>query len=337
MIKEDIKGCFDNIDHEILLGIIGRKIKDQKFLKLLREMLEAGYMQDWKYHQTYSGTPQGGVISPILSNIMLNELDQFMENELLPAYNRGERKADNKEYKQLSAEIRKARRRGNKELCQELISQRRKLPSQDPNDPNYRRLKYMRYADDFVLGFDGPKQEAIEIKEKVSCFIQTIKLEMSFDATLITHAASGRARFLGYEIYIAWDNEQLSKRRNNPLVKSRAINGTPILSVPKDVVQEWKSKYSRNGKLIHRPYLIHCSDFEIVQTYGLEFQGLVNYYTLAHDVAEKLYPVKYVLMESLAKTIAAKHKKRKTWVYRKYKRTSDEGVKAIIVEVPLDI
>lgn len=147
-IEGDIKGCFDNIDHEILLAIIGRKIKDQKLLKLLRKMLEAGYMQDWKYHQTYSGTPQGGVISPILSNIMLNELDQFIENELLPAYNRGKRKADNKEYKQLSAEIRKARRCGNKELCQELLRQRRKLPSQDPNDPLYRRLKYMRYADD---------------------------------------------------------------------------------------------------------------------------------------------------------------------------------------------
>ena len=291
-------------------------------------------MQEWKYYQTYSGTPQGGVISPILSNIILNELDQFIENELLPAYNRGKKKAHNKEYQRLSSRMYRAKRNGNIKLYQELLRERRKLPYNDPNDPNYRRLKYIRFADDFALGFDGPKQEAVEIKEKVSCFIQTIKLSMSEEKTLITHAASGRARFLGYEIHMAWDNDQLSKYQNNPLIKSRATNGTPILSVPKDVVQEWKSKYSRNGKPIHRSYLIHCSDFEIVQTYGVEFQGLVNYYTLAHDVAEKLYPVKYVLMESLAKTLAAKHKKRKTWVYRKYKRTSDEGVKAIIVEVP---
>lgn len=91
-IEGDITGCFDNIDFKVLLEIINRNIKDKTFLKLLEKMLQAGYMQDWQYQQTYSGVPQEGGISPILSNIVLNELDKFVENELMPIYNQGQPK-----------------------------------------------------------------------------------------------------------------------------------------------------------------------------------------------------------------------------------------------------
>jgi len=146
-IEGDIKGCFDNIDHHVLLEILARNIKDNRFLKLIRQMLQAGYLEDWHYHGTYSGTPQGGVISPILANIFLNELDQYIENGLIPAYSKGKRRV-NPEYGRINKRMYYARKKGKKELVTELEMQRRQLSSGDPLDPDYRSLRYSRYADD---------------------------------------------------------------------------------------------------------------------------------------------------------------------------------------------
>jgi len=146
-IEGDIKGCFDNIDHHVLLEILARNIKDNRFLKLIRQMLQAGYLEDWHYHGTYSGTPQGGVISPILANIFLNELDQYIESGLIPAYSKGKRRV-NPEYGRINKRMYYARKKGKKELVKELEMQRRQLSSGDPLDPDYRSLRYSRYADD---------------------------------------------------------------------------------------------------------------------------------------------------------------------------------------------
>jgi len=170
-IEGDIKGCFDNIDHEILLSITGEKIHDNRFMRLLTYMLKAGYVEDWKYNTTYSGTPQGGVISPILSNIYLDKLDQYVENELLPKNNRGKRRKETPEYRRVQYDIRRAKAEGDKDREYELIKLRRSTPSMQPSDPDYRRLRYIRYADDFILGFVGPKAEAQEIKEKLHQFL----------------------------------------------------------------------------------------------------------------------------------------------------------------------
>ena len=166
-IELDIKGCFDNINHQVLLDILSRDIKDKRFLKLIRQMLKAGYMENWKYHQTYSGTPQGGVVSPILANIVLNELDNFIEKQLLPKYNYGKTKAINPEYRRIGYYITKAIRHGNSDEVKRLKLKRRKIPSKVHNDPNYRRLRYNRYADDSLLGLDGPRHEAIQIKKEI--------------------------------------------------------------------------------------------------------------------------------------------------------------------------
>ena len=88
-VEGDIKGCFDNIDHEVLLSVLGEKLHDNRFLRLLKYLLKAGYLEDWKYGRTLSGTPQGGVVSPILSNIYLDRLDKFVETVLIPAHTRG--------------------------------------------------------------------------------------------------------------------------------------------------------------------------------------------------------------------------------------------------------
>ena len=226
-IELDIEGCFDQVNHEHLLGIIRRQVKDDRLLKLLREMLEAGYLEQWTYRKTYSGTPQGGVISPLLMNIYLNELDQFVEQELLSLYNRGARKARNPVYQQLTKRIHAIRRTGANEPYKGLLQQRRLLPSVETHDPSYRRLRYIRYADDVLLGFDGPRKEAVAIKEQLAAFLATLKLKLSSEKTLITHAATERARFLGYDIAIAWDNQRLAQRN-----KQRARNGQVRLSVP---------------------------------------------------------------------------------------------------------
>jgi group II intron reverse transcriptase/maturase len=227
-IEGDIKGCFDNIDHDILLEIISKKIKDYNLLKLLNEMLKAGYMQDWKYHNTYSGTPQGGVLSPLLANIVLNELDKFVENELMPAYNKGEAKKLNPEHNRLRQATHYAKKKGDVERYKSLKKEMRQIPSVVDNDPDFRRLKYCRYADDFILGFIGPKSEAMEIKQKIAEFLRTIKLTMSEEKTLITNAVEDRARFLGYEIRTAIDNTRLAKQQQSG-TKRRSINGQIML------------------------------------------------------------------------------------------------------------
>lgn len=331
-IEGDIRGCFDNINHNVLLEIIGKKIKDRSLLRLIKQMLKAGYLEDWKYYATYSGTPQGGVLSPLLANILLSELDNYIETELIPQYTKGKARRRNPEYNRLNVAMTYAKQRGQIEKYNELRKKKRKIPCQLTHDPNYRRLRYVRYADDFLLGFIGTRAEAIEIKRKISQFLKRLKLEMSEEKTLITHATTGRAKFLGYEIYIAHDDKRYTKnhhRLNKP--RRRSINGCPIFCIPRKVIIEWSHHFTKKGKTVQRTSLLRCSDFEIVRTFGIEFQGLANYYSLAHNVS-KLYRVKYHYMTALAKTIAAKHKKNIKWVYRKYKRRSEYGVTGLFVE-----
>lgn len=323
-IEGDIKGCFDNIDHEILLEIIGWNIKDAKFLKLLREMLKAGYVEDWKYRDTHSGTPQGGVISPLLSNIFLNELDKFVERELLPQYNRGDRKPENPDYRRIKKQAYTAREKGQTELAEELGKIQRTINS-SVSTPEYRRLRYVRYADDFILCLIGTKAEAKEIKECIRDFLATIKLTMSEEKTLITHAASENARFLGYHLRVTWENSQRTNTR-------RAINGTVTLRIPRDVTDKWKQKYQEKGKVTHNPKRLADSDFDIISRYNSELLGLVNYYTMAINVSG-LSGVKWIMETSLVKTLANKHRQSITWVYQKYKTKSPEGLTCLQIRI----
>jgi group II intron reverse transcriptase/maturase len=202
-VEGDISDCFGSFNHEILLGILAEKIHDQRFLRLIRHMLQAGYLEDWEYRDTLSGVPQGGVVSPILSNIYLHKLDEFVERELIPQYTRGALRAANPAYRLVDSQLRRARRCGDRAEARHLARQMRSLPSTDPMDPGYRRLRYVRYADDHLLGFTGPKAEAEEIKARIAKFLrETLGLELNATKTLITHARSQRARFLGYDITV---------------------------------------------------------------------------------------------------------------------------------------
>lgn len=325
-IEGDIRGCFDEIDHHQLLDIIARNIKDERLLKLLREMLKAGYLEDWHYQKTYSGVPQGNVISPLLANIFLNELDRLVEEELLPQYNRGKKRRNDPRYAHQQAMMAKAKRHGDRDRYQALAKQLRTMPSKDNYDPHFRRLKYIRYADDFVLGFIGPKSEALEIKQKIGAFLKCLGLTLAEEKTLITHATRGRARFLGYNLHIAIAHSRQHKHR-------RTTNGKVMLTVPPEVRKTWRTKWTKKGKVQARTGLIHLSDYDIVMKYQLELQGLVNYYQLAYDVS-KLHQVKAVYLQSLVKTLAAKHGKSARWVYRRHYHSQPNGHKAIVVIVP---
>lgn len=326
LIEGDIKGCFDNIDHNKLLEIMGRNVHDERLLKLVREMLDAGYLEDWKYHQTYSGTPQGGVISPLLANIFLNELDRYVEQVLIPKYTKGDTREENPEYIALQIGMAKAKRQKDIPAYKELKKKLREIPCGDPNDALFRRLKYVRYADDFLLGFIGPKSEAEEIKHEIGEYLKTIGLTLSEEKTLVTHATEGRAKFLGYNVGMAQCNSRIMNKR-------RTINGLPVLEVPEEIVQEWVRRYTKNGIPHHRQELVNNSDYDIVMTYNMEFQGLVNYYVMAHNVAESMYSIKRVMWQSLIKTLAVKNRQKATWIYKNHVRR-DTGVAAIVVEVP---
>lgn len=314
-IEGDIKGCFDNIDHQVLLRILGEKIHDNRFLELIRRLLRAGYLEDWRYGATLSGVPQGGVISPILSNIYLNELDRFIEQKLLPVYNRGERRQEHPQYARIALQAQRLRRRGRKEEARTAYRAMQQLPSQDPSDPNYRRLHYVRYADDWLIGFAGPKDEAVEIKELLRVFLRDqLKLELSEDKTLITHADDKSARFLGYEISSMHADSKLDHQGR------RSINGHIKLKVPWDVITSICSRYERRGKPDARPNMLNDDDFSIIGAYGAELRGYVNYYALAHNVS-KLYRVKWAMETSMLKTLANKHKSTVTQMARKYRTT----------------
>ena len=314
-VEGDIKGCFDNIDHEVLLSVLGEKLHDNRFLRLLKYLLKAGYVEDWKYGRTPSGTPQGGIVSPILANIYLDRLDKYVENVLIPEHTRGTDRRPNREYTRLSDRMKYHRKVGHHSLAVELRKQMQQLPSRDPYDPDYRRLRYVRYADDFVLGFIGPKAEAKQVKESLETFLRdTLKLELSREKTLITHATSQAARFLGYELVNQQANDQLD------LTGRRRVNGQIGLRVPADVIEQHCRAYMLKGKPAHRSFLIHDEDYSIVEQYQSEFRGVVQYYKLAYNVSY-FGRLQWVMEWSLAKTLAAKHKTSCAKVFQRYKST----------------
>jgi len=314
-VEGDIAQCFDRLDHQVLISILREKLHDNRFLRLIGQLLKAGYLEELTYHPTLSGAPQGGVCSPILSNIYLDQLDKYVEQEVLPAYTRGEQRQRNPLYNTLRVREQYYRRRGQQEKAMELHKQRQRLPERDPLDPNYRRLRYVRYADDFCLGLAGSREEAEAIKQKLKLFLRDhLKLELSQEKTLITHASTQPAHFLGYELVVQYRDD---KRDHTD---RRCINGHVGLRVPAKVIEHKCALYMRQGKPHHRKALVSDDDFSIIARYQAEYRGFVQYYQLAQNVSW-LWKLHWVMRASLLKTLAHTHKRSVTKIARKYRAT----------------
>ena len=329
-VEGDIKGCFDNIDHSMLITIISRKIKDVRFINLIRLFLKAGYMENWKYHGTYSGCPQGGILSPILANIYLNELDKFVDN-LKKSFDSNTPYTLTPEYKALQQKRantrKKIERRNDGEERNRLIAyyieigkELRKTPAKLCND---KKLKYVRYADDFLIAVNGSKTDCEMIKAKLTEFIRNeLKMELSQEKTLITHSNES-ARFLGYDVRVRRD-QQVKPWKN---CKQRTMNNTVELLIPlKDKVKKYLfnkgavKQRTDNGKLepVARVDLTRNTDLEIVTTYDAEIRGLCNFYFLASNYRSLNY-FSYLMEYSCLKTLAWKHRCKLSKIYDKYR------------------
>lgn len=312
-IEGDISDCFRSIDHDILLEILSKKIKDNRFIRLIKHFLESGYIEDWKYNKTYSGCPQGGILSPLLSNIYMNEFDKYME-EKIEQYNKGNRRTENKKYKALYKQIIKYARHKDYKKCKELRKELQSIPSKNPFDEKFRRLYYVRYADDWLIGVSGSLSECKDFKENITNFLKKeLRLTLSEEKTLITHAKNEKVKFLGYELLVLENNRKKDYRGQ------RIINDSIVFKVPREVISNRIKKYTKNGKPIHRTELKTYSDYDIIMQYQSEIRGLVQFYTSAYNVHE-LHKVKRIMELSLGRTLAGKYKTTLNKILKKYKK-----------------
>jgi group II intron reverse transcriptase/maturase len=300
-VEGDIKACFDSLSHELLMKMLAEHIQDGRFLRLIQQLLQAGYLEEWKYNATLSGAPQGGIVSPILSNIYLSKLDNYVENTLIPMYTKGARRKQNPQYHTLLERAAKLRKGGNTKEATALRKEAQKLPSIKVTDSEYRRLKYVRYADDWLLGFTGPREEAEQIKQAIKTYLHDeLQLTLSEEKTLITHARTEAARFLSYHIMVSQDDTFQTK-------KKRSINRHIHMRIPPDIMNGKCQKYQKSGKPIHRKELTNNTEYSIVAQYQAEFRGLVEYYQLANDL-HRFNRLRRVTQQSLTKTLATKLK-----------------------------
>lgn len=338
-VEGDIHACFDSFDHHVIIDLLRKRIEDEMFLQLIWKMLKAGYMEQWTYETTYSGVPQGSGVSPVLCNIYLNELDRYMEQYAKAFNTQTSRKRLATAYRTCIDRTYRYRCEGNKiwdSLTPEEKKKRakhlKKLQAAEqamtptvPKDTSYKRIQYVRYADDFLIGVIGSKEDAESIKQKVKNFLfDTLKLEMSEEKTKITHTGD-RARFLGYDITVS-RNQQKKKMANGKT--QRCQTGVVKLLVPREKwvgklfeYQAVKPKINENGKerfvALHRGKLVNKSDIEILTTYNAEVRGLYNYYSIAND-AFKIGRFGNVMKYSMYKTFACKYKTNVHEIKRKY-------------------
>ena len=340
LVNVDIAAFFDSTPHRKLLDLLKRRIEDKRFLKLIEQMLQAGYCEDWQYHKTYSGTPQGGLVSPVLSNVVLHELDLFME-ALRADFNEGKSRRRNPEYVRkanrilaLDQRIEAQKRRGplaDSGLVAALKAQRdslheaiRRLPSMDQHDPDFKRLQYIRYADDHLTGVIGTREDALDVAEQVTRFIEEeLELRVQRDKTRVSHIKEGTI-FLGYEIRACKATEKVTRvRGKHRTYKKRTTTHLVNLYVPKDVPPAFchakgYGHYTQT-KATQRPYLLNASDIEIVATYNAELRGLAQYYALACDVKKRLGKLFYLAEYSLFATLANKQKTTTTRIIKRIK------------------
>lgn len=342
-IEGDIKGFFDNINHKKMVEILSKRIKDEKFIRLINKFLKAGYVEEWTFHNSYSGTPQGGIISPILANIYLDEFDKFMQRKK-DEFDMGKHRKVLKQAERLNGLLQRLRRKLNettdeneqKEIL-EKISQAQKerlsTPYTDPMDSDFKRLNYVRYADDFIVGVIGSKKDAEKIKIEIAEFLKdNLKLELSDEKTLITNS-SNRAKFLGYEIYVRKVNVVFTDKNGR---KVRRLNGTVYVDVSMKTIRKKLLEYNAMtievnvyGKEVFKPksryYLKNNDDLEILERYNSEIRGFRNYYSFANN-SSIVNAFGYIMQYSMFKTFATKYRMSVKKVTKKFRIGKNFGV-----------
>ena len=312
----DISAFFDNIDHDILLDIIGKKVKDGRILELIRRFLKAGYIENNSFNETLLGSPQGGTLSPLLANIYLNELDRFVEKKF-EEWNKGTYRHLNPEYTRLKYLRQKALKECRFKDASALFNRMMQIPSQDPMDTRFQRVRYCRYADDTAFFVIGPKSLAQDVLHAVKDFLHNnLKLEINEQKTKIVNLSDDNVRFLGYEISKIKDDTRRSMRSDGRVY--RCSNGSLTLLVPRDAIQKRISEFSANGKPAVRKELVNMGAWEIIDRFNSEINGLYNYYCLASNVSKRLWWYRREHRYSLLTTLARKERSSIKAVQRKY-------------------
>jgi len=330
-IDIDIKGYFNNISHDILMELLKKRIEDTQFLNLIRNMLKAGYVEDWQYHKMYSGTPQGGIVSAILANIYLHELDEYMEQKK-QEFDQGKRRHSSTAWHNVTGYLRYYRQRmaalqGDTtpearikierytQTIRELSERQKHLPAGDPLDPTYRRLFYIRYADDYLIGIIGSKQEAEKVFSEITTFLNThLKLEISEEKSGIHHAKEGTS-FLGYVVQNFSSEKRVKIHRKaytKVVATRRTVKDRLQLRVPQTKMSAFcQHKGYGNYERFHpsaRPSWVKMDEAEILLAYNAEMRGLANYYALANEAKTGLTKLMYLAKSSFLATLAWKHK-----------------------------
>jgi Type II intron maturase len=256
------------------------------------------------------------VVSPILSNIYLDRLEQCAETVLCPASNRGPRRRPYPPYRALLNAARKHRLAGERDAATRLRHQAQPVPAREPNAPHFRRLWYGRYADEWLLGFRGPHEEAEAIKDQRKTFRrETLTLPRSEEKPLSTQARTASARFLGYEVVTPQADDTHDRAHHR-----RSSHGALGLKMPVEVIRTQCAHSRRHGQPTPLAARLHATDYSIVTQYQAAYRGVVQDYRMAFHV-HRLWPVHRVMPWSLAKTLANKHRTSVNTIFHTYRAT----------------
>ena len=324
VIQGDISGCFDNIPHETIIRQVKNKVVDQRVIQLTTKYLKTSSW-DQEQNRTYDrtiGIPQGGVLSPILCNIVMDRFDKYME-KMTDKFHRGSRRAHNREYQRLEYKRRKAKNR--RERIQILI-QMRKIGNVDRFDNNFRRMKYIRYADDFVILMISNIHEARMIKNNTKEFLKNnCGVELNSEKTRITNMTKG-FKFLGAEIIKPRRRHTFlcrGKEQRKSVATPRLLIKAPIADILKDLKKAGYIKQNNLKRYIptYKGALINLTHHDVVTHYNSKIYGLLNFYTFASNL-NKLRRVIWYIHASCALTLARKLKMRTMrGVFEKFGKT----------------
>lgn len=336
-IEGDIENYFNSINHNILIEILRKKINDERFLNLIRKFLNAGVMKDFISENTYSGISIGGILSPILSNIYLNEFDKYME-DYQKSFNSGKYRKANPEYTKLRYQKQQKEKllkenpniNNKDDIINEIKTikfKMRHLSSGNPIDKNFKRFIFVRYADDWLVGVIGSKADCEKIKLDIQNFLTNqLNLKLSDKKTKITNAKDS-IRYLGYQIKKYKNTDDVIDKN-----KKRQISEKFGLYINieqcrdfflKNKMMEIKNNTFKSKGL---PFLSIKDDLEIINHYNGLLRGYYNYYSLANNIYI-LNQFQFIFEESFIKTMAHKYKSSKYKMYRKYKKNKKIKVK----------